>query len=156
MKKGNNYLLLIFLLILALPLVGCGGGNESESLQDTDHSSSESASAETENTSEEESAVAAVASTGDAANGQTLYQQSCTACHGEGAKGVPGLGKDMTTSTFIKGLSDDELQAFIKEGRAVDHPDNTTGVAMPAKGGNPSLTDEQLLDIIAYIRTLEQ
>ena len=35
-------------------------------------------------------------------------------------------------------------------------PLNTTGVGMPSKGGNPALTDEDLYDIVAYIRTLQK
>ena len=53
-------------------------------------------------------------------------------------------------------MSDQELLDFIKTGRPISHPDNTTGVDMPPKGGNPALTDEQLTDIIAYIRTLHE
>jgi disulfide bond formation protein DsbB len=29
-------------------------------------------------------------------------------------------------------------------------------VDMPPKGGNPALTDQQLLDIVAYIRSIQQ
>jgi disulfide bond formation protein DsbB len=93
---------------------------------------------------------------GDAVVGETLFQNTCAACHGSDAKGLPGLGKDLTTSEFVKGLSDAELVAFITEGRPVDDPANTRGVAMPPKGGNPALTDEDLFDIVAYIRTLEE
>lgn len=32
---------------------------------------------------------------------------------------------------------------------------NTTGVAMPPKCGNPSLTDQDLADVVAYLRTLQ-
>ncbi len=95
-------------------------------------------------------------SQGDAAQGQTFFTISCSACHGPTAEGVKGLGKDMTTSQFIASKSDAELLAFIKQGRPVNDPLNTTGVLMPPKGGNPALTDEQLLDIIAYIRTLHK
>lgn len=86
--------------------------------------------------------------------GKQLYMQSCSACHGADAKGMPNLGKDMTGSEFIKGLTDDELLEFIKKGRAVDDPLNTTRVPMPPKGGNPGLKDDQLREIIGYIRTL--
>ncbi len=92
---------------------------------------------------------------GDAANGEKLYQGTCVACHGPDAKGVTGLGKDLTTSEFAKGLSDEELVAFLKTGRPASDPANTTGVDMPPKGGNPSLSDDDLLDIVAYLRTLE-
>lgn len=30
----------------------------------------------------------------------------------------------------------------------------TTGVVMPPLGGNPALTDADLIDVIAYVRTL--
>ena len=70
--------------------------------------------------------------------------------------GVQGLGKDMTTSTFIKDLDDAQLLEFIKKGRDASDPLNTTGVAMPPKGGNPALDDAKLMDIIAYIRTLNK
>jgi disulfide bond formation protein DsbB len=69
---------------------------------------------------------------------------------------VPGLGKDLTTSEFITGLSDDELLDFIKRGRDMSDPLNTTGIAMPPKGGNPALTDGQIVDIIAYLRSIQK
>lgn len=130
--------LLVTLLIFALAflVIGCGGGGG------TSDSST--------NTPE------AAAPAGDPVAGETLFVQSCSACHGTDAKGLPGLGKDMTTSEFIRGLSDAELLAFIKTGRPVSDPANTTGVDMPPKGGNPALTDEQILDIIAHIRTVNQ
>lgn len=49
---------------------------------------------------------------------------------------------------------DGAVLQFLLEGRLADHPDNTTGVAMPPKGGNPSLDDQALLDIVAFLRTL--
>jgi mono/diheme cytochrome c family protein len=93
---------------------------------------------------------------GDPVQGERLFQQSCSACHGMDGTGVPGLGKDLTMSTFTQSLSDEELLQFTKEGRPAGHPENTTGIDMPPKGGNPALTDDQLLDIIAYMRTIER
>ena len=93
---------------------------------------------------------------GDVTRGKTLFTQSCASCHGADAKGLPGLGKDMTTSEFIKSQSDAQLLAFIKQGRPASDPANTTKVDMPPKGGNPALTDAQIMDIIAYLRTLQQ
>jgi disulfide bond formation protein DsbB len=97
---------------------------------------------------------AKAAAKGNPTQGQTLFAQSCSACHGADAKGLPGLGKDMTTSVFIKDQNDQQLIDFIKRGRPVSDPANTTKVDMPPKGGNPALTDAQLADIVAYIRTL--
>jgi mono/diheme cytochrome c family protein len=98
----------------------------------------------------------AAAPAGDVAQGQQLYLQSCSACHGADGAGVPGLGKAMTESVFTQSLSDAELLQFIKEGRPASHPDSTTGIDMPPKGGNPALTDGQLMDIIAYMRSIER
>ncbi len=135
-------------MAMALILAACGGGRDTSSAGST---SSTAGEATATNTAEPATAVPV----GDAANGQAQFDTLCIACHGAGGVGVTGLGKDMTHSEFIAGLTDDELLAFIKQGRDTSSPDNTTGVAMPPKGGNPALTDEQLLDIIAYIRTLK-
>jgi disulfide bond formation protein DsbB len=95
-------------------------------------------------------------SAGDPAAGQQMFVQTCAACHGPQGRGIEGLGKDMAVSEFIATHSDAELVDFIKVGRDPSDPLNTTGVAMPPKGGNPSLTDEDLLDIVAYIREIQQ
>lgn len=93
---------------------------------------------------------------GDAAKGKELFATTCAACHGPAGEGVQGLGKDMTSSEFIASLSDAELLDFIKKGRDPSDPLNTTGVLMPPKGGNPAITDAQLIDIIAYIRSIHK
>ncbi len=93
---------------------------------------------------------------GDAAIGQEVFATTCAACHGPKGEGVQGLGKDMTVSQFIADQTDAQLLEFIKKGRDTSDPLNTTGVAMPPKGGNPALTDEQLVDIIAYIRSIHK
>ena len=43
---------------------------------------------------------------------------------------------------------------FVKVGRMPFDPLNLTGVQMPPKGGNPSLSEEDLADIGAYLDTL--
>ncbi len=96
----------------------------------------------------------AAAPVGDPATGKQIFSTTCAACHGPTGEGVQGLGKDMTKSEFIAGLSDEELIAFVKEGRRISDPLNTTGVDMPPKGGNPALSDEQLRHIVAYIRSI--
>ena len=134
MRKST--FLLILMAFLALFLVACGGGDDG----------GDSGAAE----------EAASIPAGDAAAGDGKFQATCAACHGPDAKGLPNLGKDMTTSEFILGSSDAELLEFIKVGRSVSDPANTTNVDMPPKGGNPALSDEDLADIIAYMRTLEE
>jgi mono/diheme cytochrome c family protein len=86
--------------------------------------------------------------------GSRLFSTTCTACHGSDAKGILGLGKPLVDSGFVDSLNDDELVAFLHTGRSASDPANTTKVAMPAKGGNPSLTDDDLNAIVDYIRSL--
>ncbi len=141
MKNNRKIIMLMLISMLVLVLAACG----------SDDSSSSSSSTNAEEVAEEPALPA-----GDATHGEELFVATCLACHGEGGIGIEGLGKDMTTSTFIRGLSDGELLAFIKVGRSTSDPENTTGVDMAPKGGNPSLDDADLMDIIAYMRTLEK
>lgn len=89
----------------------------------------------------------------DATRGRALWNDTCRKCHGMRGEGIPGQGKSMRGSTFIAGRSDVELIAFIKEGRSPTDPLNTTGLQMPSMGGNPLLSDQDLADIVAYLRT---
>jgi len=91
---------------------------------------------------------------GDPEHGEEIFTV-CAGCHGPDARGLPGLGKDLHSNEFLAALDDDEAVDFLKEGRAADHELNSTGVAMPPKGGNPAFTDQDLYDIVAYMRTLE-
>jgi mono/diheme cytochrome c family protein len=86
--------------------------------------------------------------------GQTAFSTVCTACHGLNAEGVPGLGKDLVHSEFVNSLSDEDLAQFIIVGRDISDPANTTGIAMPGRGGNPAITDEQIDMIVVYLRSL--
>jgi disulfide bond formation protein DsbB len=104
--------------------------------------------------SEAQQVSSAPANGDNPANGEQLFVSYCGACHGPSGEGITGLGKPLTSSDFVAGLSDAELLAFIKTGRPVDDPLNTSGVAMPPKGGNPALTDEQLQAIIAHLRSI--
>lgn len=91
----------------------------------------------------------------EAASGKELTGQFCSACHGQDFEGVSGLGPSFYNDAFIRDHTEAELVAFIKEGRPADAPDNESGVAMPPYGGNPSLTDEQLSDIVSFFKTLQ-
>lgn len=93
---------------------------------------------------------------GDAARGQTLFTSTCSTCHGPDATGIVGLGKNLTTSTFVAERTDAQMLEFIKTGRPASDPANTTGVDMPPRGGNPALTDQDLVDIISFVRTVHK
>ena len=92
---------------------------------------------------------------GDATAGKAKFESTCVSCHGPDAKGLPNLGKDLTTSEFFKTTSDVDLVTFVLHGRPTSDPANTTGVDMPPKGGNPVLTEQDIKDIISYLRTLQ-
>lgn len=94
------------------------------------------------------------AAVGDPTAGRNHFRGVCATCHGPDGKGIPGLGKDLTTSEWVAEQSDEELVEFIKVGRRADHPLNTTGIDMPPKGGNPNLTDDDIRDIVAYLRQI--
>lgn len=90
------------------------------------------------------------------AEGERLFQQTCFTCHGPDGKGIPNLGKNLTTSEFVKNATDDELLSFILAGRTVDDPENTTGVAMPPKGGFDFLTESDIEAIVAFVRSIQE
>ena len=130
---------------LLLLVAGCGGAREE----------GPASRAPAPPSSRPPGATAPGASRGDAQAGQRVFASSCISCHGSDGRGLPGLGKDLTTSAFVAELTDDELVEFIKVGRDAGDPLNTTGVAMPPKGGNPALTEQDLYDVVAYLRQLQ-
>ncbi len=97
----------------------------------------------------------AVAMAGDPAAGEEVFTKTCSACHGPDAHGIEGLGKDLHSNEFLAAMTDEEALAFLKVGRPAGDPLNTTGVDMPPKGGNPALDDEDLLNVVAYVRSLK-
>lgn len=88
------------------------------------------------------------------AKGKAIFSRTCVACHGENGEGIEGLGKDWTQSEFIANSSDEELVEFLKVGRTIDDPMSDGIAPMPPKGGDPTLTDEDLRNVVAYMRTL--
>lgn len=70
--------------------------------------------------------------------------------------GVKGQGQNLKDSPFLKDKTDEQALAFVKVGRQPFDPDSKLHLAMPARGGNPSLTDARLLDAIAYVRDLQK
>lgn len=93
---------------------------------------------------------------GDAAHGEELFAGTCSACHAPDGTGIDGLGKDLTATEFSASQTDAQLMAFIKVGRTTSDPLNTTGIDMPPKGGNPALSEDDLLDIVAFMRSIHE
>jgi len=86
----------------------------------------------------------------DAASGrgESIYQSSCVACHGaDGVGALPGVF-DLTTADGPLALADEVLIKRISEG--FQSPGSP--MAMPPRGGNPSLSDEDLKAVVDYMR----
>jgi cytochrome c5 len=77
-------------------------------------------------------------------NGQQVYQAACFACHDAGIAGAPKLGdKSQWAKHVAKGL--DTLYAS-----AVNGVQGSAG-AMPAKGGNPALSNAEVRAAVDYM-----
>lgn len=136
--------ILLIIIIIAFLAYQCGEKKDK-------YNSAQEGISQTESSETNESALK-----GDPVEGKTYFDQTCSACHGRDAKGLPKLGKDLTTSEFVAKKTYTELIDFVKHGRQPSDPLNSTGVAMPPKGGNPALTDQQLIDIISYLKQLHK
>jgi mono/diheme cytochrome c family protein len=88
--------------------------------------------------------------------GATVYSGTCSACHGPAGEGVTDLGPALTANAFVHSRTDAQLVEFLAHGRPSTDPANTTGIDMPARGGDSALTDADLRDLVAYLRSLAQ
>jgi cytochrome c oxidase cbb3-type subunit 3 len=81
--------------------------------------------------------------------GEFEFRINCAFCHGLGARGG-GRGPDLTRAQKRHGSSDTEMFQNISNGIA--------GTAMPANGTNGQgvgMTDEEIWQIITYLRSIE-
>lgn len=91
----------------------------------------------------------ALADPAQVAAGEKLYNQTCVACHGPTGKGaIPGVA-DLTNPDGALAKSDEVLFTSIKEG----FKSPGAALAMPPKGGNPALSDDDIVALLAYFRT---
>ncbi|SDZ93984.1 Cytochrome c5 [Desulfuromusa kysingii] len=72
--------------------------------------------------------------------GQTVYSKSCSSCHKMGIIGAPKTGDKATWEPLISGGMEPLVTAAI----------NGKG-NMPAKGGNSSLTDDEVKAAVEYM-----
>ena len=87
--------------------------------------------------------------------GQALYAQSCITCHGTRGQGVPRQGVNLRTSEFLAAHSDEQVVSFLKQGRPATDTASLTGLLMPPRGGNQTLDDTGLKNIVAFLRQVQ-
>lgn len=75
-----------------------------------------------------------------ASQGQEVYEKNCAACHAEGVAGAPKVGDMEAWSSLIAKGADMLTESAI----------NGIGT-MPPKGGNPSLSDEDIRAAVSYM-----
>jgi len=86
----------------------------------------------------------AVAAPPPSRDGQQVYQATCVACHGAGIAGAPKLDdKGQWAARIAKGV--DNLYAS-----AVNGVQGSAGV-MPARGGNPALSNAEVRAAVDYM-----
>ena len=83
---------------------------------------------------------------GDWKAGDAIYHQTCIDCHGQEGHGVRRGVPDFTSGVMAYPVA--SLAAHIKNGFG----SSGRSLAMPPKGGNPALTDEDIRNVIAYLR----
>ncbi len=86
------------------------------------------------------SAATPVAAASGADKIQTIYTASCAACHVSGAAGAPKQGDKAAWAPRIKN-GNAALYASVIKGKG----------AMPAKGGNTSLSDDDVKAVVDYM-----
>ncbi|HJU08981.1 MAG TPA: c-type cytochrome, partial [Rhodanobacteraceae bacterium] len=70
--------------------------------------------------------------------GKTIYGNLCHSCHDAGVTGAPKLGNKADWAPRIA----EGIDTLVKH--AIDGYTGPDGNHMPAKGGNPALTDAQV------------
>jgi mono/diheme cytochrome c family protein len=94
----------------------------------------------------------AAALPGDPTRGAALYGQNCATCHGASLEG--GIGAVLNPIDKLPGVSNPLDPTFliniITNGRT-PQPHDPKQIAMPPKGGNAALTDQDVKDLAAYI-----
>lgn len=88
---------------------------------------------------------------GDPRFGKTWFDQICSTCHGPEGNGYAagGTGTAVGKAGFLDTVSDGFIRVTIKEGRS-----NTRMLAFSGANGLANLSDREIDDIIAYLRTV--
>jgi len=93
---------------------------------------------------------AQAASAPDLTNGAQIFNNTCAACHGANGKGlIPGSTPNFTKVGGVLSQKTALLESRVKNG----FQGPNSAMAMPPKGGNSSLTDKDIHDVVGYLRS---
>jgi len=83
---------------------------------------------------------------GNSGNGLSVFLRNCAGCHGMNGRG--GIAPEIGNPVFQRAATDEFIVRTIRSGR--------TGTAMPAfqRPEAPALTDQDIADVVAFLRTL--
>ena len=80
---------------------------------------------------------------GGTLDGSVIFGKLCTACHGTGAGGAPKMEKGLWADRLKQGIE-------TLDKHAIEGFKGSAGL-MPPKGGNPSLTDDQVKATVKWM-----
>ena len=89
---------------------------------------------------------------GNPVQGQQLFQQTCVECHGVEAQGIPHMGMDLRNNDFVAKSAVADVIKYIRSGHG---PTPQFPSGMPPGGFAPDATDQQLADIVAWLKSLQ-
>ncbi len=90
-------------------------------------------------------AAASKVAYGGTTDGETIFNKLCTSCHTAGVAGAPVVGNKADWAPRIA----EGIPTLIKH--AVEGYTGPDGNHMPAKGGNPALTKEQVANTVKWM-----
>ncbi len=85
---------------------------------------------------------------GDTAKGKEVFMRRCSVCHGESGEGKEAIGKMLGVkmpvlgSKEVQSLDDAQIKKIVTEGKGKMKPVN--------------LSDQELNDVLAFLRTLKK
>jgi len=90
-------------------------------------------------------------SKGNWRRGKKQFENNCLGCHGPKGNGYSagGTGTAIGKAGFLRKVSDGFIRTTIKEGRS-----NTRMRSFQGPGGLANITNQEVEDIIAYLRTV--
>ena len=86
--------------------------------------------------------------------GEYIAKTTCNECHGFDLRGQVDIDMAMPDLAILAAYSDADFRRLMKSGEAIGGRDNLRLMTMVAKDRFAYFTDDELADLLAYLRTL--